>query len=53
MRVGWRYVIQGSGVGVIQVTLDTSGVEIYLGRIGGFMASGTGIGFPDLAFRGP
>ena len=52
MRVGWRYGIQRSGAGVIEVTFDPSLGETYFIRANAFAASGAGIGVPDLAFSG-
>ena len=52
MRVGWRYGIQGSGAGVIEVTFDTNSGETCLIRAGAFAASGADIEVPDLAFSG-
>ena len=53
MRVGWRYEIQGSDSGMIEVTFDASHGETHLTHAGAFTTSGAGIGVPDLAFSGP
>ena len=52
MRVGWRYLLQISDTGVIEVTFDASGGETCLIRADAFTASGAGIGVSGLAFSG-